>query len=198
MIAFVKGILEEIRPGKVVIDVNGFGVNVFMADSLIEDLPSIGNEIKLYTYMSVREDGMSLFGFLSRDSLDLFNMLISVSGVGPKAGQAILSAFSVPMVKQYIITEDVNKLSKANGIGKKTAERIIVDLKDKISKEDILFAEDIPSKEDTLPSEATDAIEALVALGYERKAAKGAVMSVEHLDELDTNSILKLALKYMF
>lgn len=198
MIAFVKGILEEIRPGKVVVDVNGFGINVFVADSVADDLPSIGNVIKLYTYMSVREDDISLYGFSTRDSLDLFNMLISVSGVGPKAGQAILSAYSVPLIKQYIITEDVTKLSKANGVGKKTAERIIVDLKDKISKENILFTENEEVKEEITSTDVNDAIEALVALGYERKAAKSAVMSIDHIEELDTNSILKLALKYMF
>jgi len=200
MIAFLKGILEESRPGKIIIDVNGIGMNVLVSDSTREELPAIGNEVKVYTYMSVREDGMSLYGFLHRDSLDLFNQLIGVSGVGPKGAQAMLGAFSVSMIKYYIVTEDVTNLSKAPTIGKKTAERIIVDLKDKINKEDILLLNDTleKSSEIQITSEANDAIEALVALGYDKKDAKNAVSKIEHLDELDSNQILKLSLQYLF
>lgn len=202
MIAYIKGILEESRPGKIVVDNNGIGINIIVADSLREELPSIGNEVKIYTYMSVREDGMSLYGFLTRDALDLFNKLIGVSGVGPKGAQAIISAFTVSMIKYYIVTEDVNNLSKAPTIGKKTAERIIVDLKDKINKDEILMLNEELNKKDSssikLPSEAMDAIEALVALGYDRKAAKEAVERIEHVDELDSNQILKLSLQYLF
>ncbi len=199
MIAFVKGILEEIRPGKVVIEVNGIGLNVLVPEALTEELPSIGNEVKLYTYMSVREDGMSLYGFLTKDSLDLFNELIGVSNVGPKAAQSILSTYSVPMIKFYIVSEDVSNLSKASGIGRKTAERIIVDLKDKLSKEDLLLESYKDNfKENELSNSCMDAIEALVALGYDKKAAKEAVMKIDHSEELDTNQILKLSLQYMF
>lgn len=202
MIAYVKGILEESRPGKIIVDNNGIGINIIVSDSLREELPSIGNEVKIYTYMSVREDGMSLYGFLTRDSLDLFNKLIGVSGVGPKGAQALLSAFTVSMVKYYIVTEDVSNLSKAPTIGKKTAERIIVDLKDKINKDEILMLNEelnkIDSKTGILTAEALDAIEALVALGYDRKSAKEAVMKIEHLEELDSNQILKLSLQYLF
>ncbi len=199
MIAFVKGILEEIRPGKVVIEVNGIGLNVLVPEALTEELPSIGNEVKLYTYMSVREDGMSLYGFLTRDSLDLFNELIGVSNVGPKAAQSILSTYSVPMIKFYIVSEDVSNLSKASGIGRKTAERIIVDLKDKLSKEDLLLESYKDNfKENELSNSCMDAIEALVTLGYDKKAAKEAVMKIDHSEELDTNQILKLSLQYMF
>lgn len=199
MIGFLRGVLAESRPGKIVIDVNGFGMNVVVSDSLRDELPSIGNEVKVFTYLSVREDGMTLYGFLTRDALDLFNQLIGVSGVGPKGAQAILSAFSVPVIKYYIISEDVNALSKAPTIGKKTAERIIVDLKDKINKEDILLAsDDIKSKEKEFPAEAMDALEALVALGYDRKQAKEAISKIDNLSELNSNQILKLSLQYLF
>jgi len=202
MIAYVKGILEESRPGKIIVDNNGIGINIIVSDSLREELPSIGNEVKIYTYMSVREDGMSLYGFLTRDSLDLFNKLIGVSGVGPKGAQALLSAFTVSMVKYYIFTEDVSNLSKAPTIGKKTAERIIVDLKDKINKDEILMLNEELNKSDSktgiLTTEASDAIEALVALGYDRKSAKEAVMKIDRLEELDSNQILKLSLQYLF
>lgn len=200
MIAYLKGTLEEIRPGKIVVDVGGVGYNVALSDAAIEELPSIGTDIKIFTYLSVREDGMSLYGFLSRDELDMFNLLIGVSGVGPKGAQAILSVAPVPTIKYFIVTSDVNSLSKAPTIGKKTAERIIVDLKDKLGKEPLLGpAEEIKTSEESgLTDDAKDAIEALVALGYDRKDAKTAVLKVENLDSLNTNDILKLALQYMF
>ncbi len=202
MVAYLKGTLEESRPGKIVVDVNGIGFNVQVSDATREELPAIGNDIKIYTYMSVREDGMSLYGFLTRDALDLFNLLIGVSGVGPKGAQALLGAFTVSMVKYYIVTEDVTNLSKAPTIGKKTAERIIVDLKDKVNKEDTLMLIEenskTDSKKETLPPEAQDALEGLVALGYDRKTAKEAILKIEGLDELNANQILKLSLQYMF
>lgn len=202
MIAYLKGTIEESRPGKIVVDVNGMGFNVQVSDATREELPAIGNEVKIYTYMSVREDGMSLYGFLTRDALDLFNLLIGVSGVGPKGAQALLGAFTVSMVKYYIVTEDVNSLSKAPTIGKKTAERIIVDLKDKVNKEDTLMLIEenskADSKKESLPLEAQDALEGLVALGYDRKTAKEAILKIDGLDELNANQILKLSLQYMF
>lgn len=202
MIAYLKGTIEESRPGKIVVDVNGMGFNVQVSDATREELPAIGNEVKIYTYMSVREDGMSLYGFLTRDALDLFNLLIGVSGVGPKGAQALLGAFTVSMVKYYIVTEDVNSLSKAPTIGKKTAERIIVDLKDKVNKEDTLMIIEenskADSKKESLPLEAQDALEGLVALGYDRKTAKEAILKIDGLDELNVNQILKLSLQYMF
>lgn len=199
MIAYLKGILEEIRPGKIVVDVNGFGMNVLISDATKEELPSIGNEIKIYTYMSVREDGMSLYGFLKRDALDLFNLLISVSGVGPKGAQAMLGTFSVSMIKYYIVTEDVNSLSKAPTIGKKTAERIIVDLKDKVNKEDTLML--LSENEQTVEpvsNEISDSIDALVSLGYDKRSAKDAVLKIEGVNNMSTNEILKQALKFLF
>ena len=200
MIAFLKGILEENRPGNLVIDVNGVGYNVAVSESVSESLPSIGNEIKVYTYLSVREDGMSLYGFLTRDELDMFNLLIGVSGVGPKGAQALLRIADVPVIKYFIVTGDVASLSKAPTIGKKTAERIIVDLKDKLAKEPLIgTVSDVPSQPDgKLSQDALDAIEALAALGYDKKEAKAAVLKIEHLEELNTNEILKLSLQYMF
>lgn len=203
MISYLKGTLEESRPGKIVIDVNGLGFNVQVSDATREELPSIGNEVKIHTYMSVREDGMTLYGFLTRDALDLFNLLISVSGVGPKGAQAILGAYSVSLIKYYIVTEDVKNLSKAPTIGKKTAERIIVDLKDKVNKEDTLMllegeAQKTEASTVNMTPDAQDALEGLVALGYERKLAKEAILKIEHLEELNVNQILKLSLQYLF
>ncbi len=199
MIGFVKGTLEESRVGKVVVDVNGFGINVIVSEAARESLPSVGNGIKLYTYTSVREDGISLYGFVSRDELDLFNLLIGVSGVGPKGAQALLGAYTVSMIKYYIVSEDVKSLSAAPTIGKKTAERIIVDLKDKVNKEDTInMISDISVSDKNINENMLDAIEALVALGYDRKQSKEAVSKIENVNTMDTNDILKDALKFLF
>ncbi|MBP5600947.1 MAG: Holliday junction branch migration protein RuvA [Lachnospiraceae bacterium] len=199
MIAFVKGILEYSVPGKVVIDVNGIGINVIVCDADRAELPIEGNEVKLYTYLSVREDAMTLYGFLSKEALSLFNQLIGVSGVGPKGAQALIGAFGASMVKYYIVSEEASLLSKAPGIGKKTAERIIIDLKDKIDQSDITLS-DVSSSEKSkdLQGEAKDACDALVALGYDMKAAKAAVLKVENYDTLSSDVILKNALQYIF
>lgn len=199
MIAFVKGILEYSVPGKVVIDVNGIGINVIVCDADRAELPIEGNEVKLYTYLSVREDAMILYGFLSKEALSLFNQLIGVSGVGPKGAQALIGAFGASMVKYYIVSEEASLLSKAPGIGKKTAERIIIDLKDKIDQSDITLS-DVSSSEKSkdLQGEAKDACDALVALGYDMKAAKAAVLKVENYDTLSSDVILKNALQYIF
>lgn len=199
MIGFVKGTLDSILPGKVLIDVNGIGILVLVSDRTIENLPAFGEEVKLYTHMNVREDDISLYGFISLDEQNLFNMLISVSGVGPKGALNILGTYSVSDIKYFILMDDSKSLSKAPTIGKKIAEKIIIDLKDKLNKEDILMPENHSiHKNNDIPSDAIDAIDALVALGYDKKQAENAVSQVEHLEELDANQILKLALKYMF
>jgi len=199
MIAFVKGILEYSVPGKVVVDVNGIGINVIVCDSDRASLPLEGNEVKLYTYLNVREDAMTLYGFTSKEALSLFNQLIGVSGVGPKGAQALIGAFGASMVKYYIVSGEANLLSKAPGIGKKTAERIIIDLKDKIDQSDVLLSDvSNTEKSSELKGEAKDACDALVALGYDVKASKAAVLKVENLENLSSDVILKNALQYIF
>ncbi len=198
MIGYVKGILEYSMPGKVIVEVNGFGINVIVSESTREELPFIGSEVKLFTYMNVREDDISLFGFNSEEALSLFNLLITVNGVGPKAALNILGTYSPAEIKYYIMTEDAGKLSKAPTIGKKIAERIILDLKDKVNDGEILKLKLDGIVSEKLSSDAKDAIDALIALGYDKKIAEASVNKIEHLDELDANQILKLALKYMF
>lgn len=197
MIGFIRGILEAKYSGKILVDVNGFGINILIADSTLEYLPSVGDEVKLFTYMNVKEDGVSLYGFITEEEQRLFNQLISVNGLGPKGAISMLGTYSASEIKYLIITSDSTKLSKAPTIGKKTAERIIIDLKDKISEEDILPVS-VSSNDNKLSSEARDAIDALVSLGYDKKQAEGAVSKIDHVDELDANQILKLALKYLF
>ncbi|MCR5278307.1 MAG: Holliday junction branch migration protein RuvA [Lachnospiraceae bacterium] len=199
MIGYVKGELAESRIGRVVVEVNGFGIIVGVSESVRDSLPSIGEEVKLYTHTAVREDDISLYGFLSRDDLDFFESLITVSGVGPKVALGLLGAYPASEVKYLILTGDSGKLSKAPGIGRKTAERIILELKDKISKDDILTLDSVsaPAGND-LPESARDAVMALVTLGYSKAEAERAVSQSGPFDGKDVNAILKTALQHLF
>ncbi|MBO7334322.1 MAG: Holliday junction branch migration protein RuvA [Lachnospiraceae bacterium] len=200
MIGYLRGELAENRPGQIVIDVNGVGYEVIVSDKTRENLPAIGNPVKVYTFLSVREDGVSLYGFERKDEQDMFYKLISVSGVGPKGALSILSVFDVPDLKYAILNADGTKISKAPTIGKKTAERIIIDLKDKIDKSEILgiVPEETADTNIKLAGEAKDAVDALISLGYDRKASEKAVIAVEGYDKLESGDILKKALQYLF
>ena len=200
MIGFVQGKVDAISEDNVVIDTGGIGYNVRISDKTAQELPGIGQEVRLYTYTSVREDGISLFGFLSRDSLDIFKKIITVNGIGPKGGLAVLSVMSADELKFAIISGNAQAITKAPGIGKKTAERVILDLKDKISVEDTQIRKEISSY-DGLPQTGkaqSEAVEALTALGYSATDALHAVRQIEHAEEMDVEAILKLALKNMF
>ena len=133
MIGFVHGILEELTKDCAVLDVNGFGINVNISTSTASFLPPLGEEVKLYTYTCVREDSFSLYGFSSKDELELFKKLITVNGIGPRGGLSLLSAVSADDLRFAILSGDVKLISSAPGIGKKTAERVVLDLKDKLS-----------------------------------------------------------------
>ncbi|WP_035766022.1 Holliday junction branch migration protein RuvA [Butyrivibrio sp. NC2002] len=204
MIAFVNGILDMTDGQSCVIDVQGVGYNVNISGYTADRLPGIGEIVKLYTYLSVREDAMSLYGFLSRDELDFFKMLISVSGIGPKVGQAILSVMTPDDLRFAILAGDSKSISKAPGVGKKTAERLVLELHDKISAEDITgadFGGDGLSGSSEKEGAQSEALEALVALGYSASEASKAVRKVLSSKEVsldDTEAILKMALKELF
>ncbi len=199
MISFVSGILEQITEDHVVVDVGGLGYDVSVSGDTISRLPGVGQQVKLYTYFSVTQDAFRLYGFLSRDDLEIFKKLITVSGLGPKGGQAILSVMTPDELKFAIMTGDAKSITAAPGIGKKIAERIILELKDRFSDEELTsgvavsgdagrqMAADDPGKE---------AVEALVALGYSGQDAMRAVRAALGKAELaDTEMILKAALK---
>ncbi len=201
MIAFVKGIVDDISEENVVLDVGGVGYNVKVSTGTAAKLPGIGEEAKLYTYTCVREDMFSLFGFLTRDELEIFKKLITVNGIGPKGGLAILSVMSADNLRFAIMAGDAASIAKAPGIGKKTAERVILDLKDKISLEDTLVHKEMQSVSHMESMDAhvkNDAVEALVALGYSASDALHAVKNVPGGENMDVETILKLALKNMF
>lgn len=209
MIAYVQGILENLEIDKAVIDVGGIGYEVNISASTCDRMPGLGDNVKLYTYMNVKEDEMSLFGFLTRDEIRMFRMLITVSGIGPKGALSILSVFDTDDLRFAILAGDVKTISKAPGIGKKTAERLVLELRDKISNADITGTEGIgqaagsasigkSSGEDA--SSRDEAVEALAALGYNATDAMKAVRKVLSAsdEKLDTEAILKLALKELF
>lgn len=203
MIAFLKGEVADMTEGSVVLDVNGVGYEVLVPGQLLSMLEGIGQSLKLYTYMQVREDAIVLFGFLTRDDLQMFRMLIGVSGVGPKAGLGVLSALGADDLRFAILADDAKKIAKTPGIGAKTAQKIILELKDKLDLEDA-FEKKLAS--DKLSPEASvaagskviqDAVEALTALGYGSTEALKAVRSVKPTDDMDVEDILKEALRRM-
>ncbi len=202
MIAFVNGVLDMVSDQLAVIDVNGVGYNVFVSANTADRLPSRGEPVKLYTYLSVREDAMNLYGFISRDELDLFKLLISVSGIGPKGGQAILSVMTPDDLRFAILAGDSKAISKAPGVGKKTAERLVLELHDKISSDDLLtgVSGDDAGEAASVSGDSgqNEAVEALIALGYSSTEAIKAVRKVLSENkgvEDDTEAVLKLALK---
>ena len=206
MIAYVNGIMESIEDGLCVIDVNGIGFNVFISGSTMDRIPGIGEAVKLYTYTNVKEDSFTLYGFLSRDELKLFKMLITVSGIGPKGGLSILSVMTPDDLRFAIMSGDSKSISKAPGIGKKTAERITLELRDKLKvTEDDMLGGSASLSGDTFDYETSsardEAVAALVALGYNSGDSMKAVRKVLTLDPSageDTEKLLKLALKEMF
>ena len=203
MISYVKGELAAIEEQKAIIDVGGIGYGVFMPHQALAMLPSVGNEVKLYTYLNVREDAMQLFGFLTVDDLNVFKLLIGVSGIGPKGGQAILSVLSPDDLRFAVMADDVKAISSAPGIGKKTAQKLIVELKDKLSIEDALehaITEDgaLKAQMSTGGEIQSEAVQALVALGYGNTEALKAVKQVEITSDMQVEELLKRALKFMF
>ena len=206
MIAYVNGIVEDISEDNVVIDVGGIGYNIRISADTASKLPGIGEKAKLYTYLSVREDAQWLYGFLSRSALDLFKKCITVNGIGPKGALAILSVMDVDSLRYAIMTGDAKAISKAPGIGAKTAERLILDLKDKIQIDDALISREIANTAagagggnplaDTPQNK--EAVEALMALGYGQTESVKAVNSSPDIEEMDSGAILKAALKRMF
>ncbi|MBQ1352470.1 MAG: Holliday junction branch migration protein RuvA [Firmicutes bacterium] len=199
MIHYIKGTMTMKFNGGVVVETGGIGYEVFVPENSAAYLKNDGDDIMLYTVMQVREDDVSLYGFTEREAMDIFNKLITVSGVGAKAAMAILSAMPLHEVKQAIIFEDATSLTRANGIGKKTAQRVVLELKDKIgSAEDIAPA--APGTGGSVPAandEKTEAINALVALGYSKNEAVNALARVNGTD-LTTEDYIKEALKTLF
>ncbi len=203
MIAFVNGIVEDYSEEAVILDVNGIGYEIKISGDTAAALPSIGERMKLYTYTYVREDAFCLYGFLTRDDLEIFKKLITVSGIGPKGGLAVLSVMGADDLRFAILAGDAKMIATAPGIGKKTAERVILDLRDKISMEDTMIHRQMTEQaaQDAFADDnriRTEAVEALTALGYSAQEALQAVKKVTVTEEMDVEAVLKAALKNMF
>ena len=189
------------REDQVVIDVGGVGYVIFMSGSDIARLPSTGQEVKINTYLHVKEDVMQLFGFLTRDGLEVFRLIIGVSGIGPKGGLNILNQMTPNDLRFAVLAGDVKAISKAQGIGKKTAEKLILELKDKLELTEAGGNE--PEGKTLLQKSAGtgeiqgEAVEALVALGYGSTEAFQAVRSVEIDGDSTVEEVLKKALRQM-
>lgn len=195
MISYIKGILEDISDSGIVVEAGGIGYFISMPPAISVKYKQ-HTEVKVYTYMNVKEDGISLFGFESQKQLELFKKLTSVSGVGGKIAMALLGVCSVNEITSAIVSNDVTMLCKAPGLGKKSAQRIILELKDKISTDDItsIIGGDITSDSVDLSDAKSEALEALLVLGYGRSEAVKALSDI-YSPEDDTSTLIKKALK---
>lgn len=202
MINFVHGILCDLEEGSIVVEAGGVGYGIYVPATVLQQLPSIGEEVKIYTYFSVREDGQSLYGFLNKEDREMFRQLLSVNGIGPKGALGILSVLRPDDLRMAIITGDAKSISRAPGIGAKTAQRVILDLKDKIDAGAVLrhAGEEGPLLESGSPfpaggGPAEEAVEALASLGYSRLEAGRAVRRLAITEDMTAEQILRLALR---
>ncbi len=208
MIAFVKGPLVQIEEDMVVVEAGSVGLEVRVPLSVLERLPALGQTVTLYTYFQVKEDGMSLYGFLDRQDKAVFKQLLGVNGVGPKGALGILSALRPDDLRLAILSGDAKAISRAPGIGAKTAQRVILDLKDKVSMEQVteswMLANGAGQPKTAgeaggagLSGAAGEAVQALTALGYTNMEAAKAVKKVELKEGMTAEEVLKAALKHL-
>lgn len=199
MINYIIGEIAEIDENRIVVEVNSMGFQIFVPATVVNRI-SVGSKTKIYTYMSVKEDDISLYGFLTQDDLKTYKLLLGVNGIGPKAALGVLSALSADELRFAVLSDDAAAISKAPGIGKKTAQKLILELKDKLSLEDAfeqkLSHQAVAAGPSTVHTDAaSEAIQALVALGYSSSEALRAVKSIEHAADMSVEQILKASLK---
>lgn len=197
MYAYIKGAIVDITDDNLVLECNNIGYNIRIPLSVAQRLPGIGATVKIYTYTSVREDAFQLFGFLSKDDLEIYKKLIAVNGIGPRGALSILSVMSAEDLRFAILSGDTKAISKAPGVGSKSAERIILELRDKVHLMNEAALDDPVSETDIQPnSEAkNEALEALVSLGYTPSEALKAVRQIVITQDMDAGAVLKQALK---
>ena len=206
MISYIRGPLVEIDEDMIVVEAGAVGYNIRVPLSVREGLPAVGKEVRIYTYLQVREDAMALYGFLSRQDLNMFRMLLTVNGIGAKAALSVMSTLRLPDLQAAILSEDGRAIARAPGVGPKTAKRVILDLKDKIRAEDLLPGAaavsgdiQVQAVQGSLAADgaAREAVEALVALGYSSAEASRAVGRVAVTEEMTAEAVLKASLKYL-
>lgn len=200
MIAFVRGTAVDMTENSVIVEAGGIGYEIYMTGTDLSQI-HMGEEVKIHTYFNVREDAMQLYGFKSKDDLQMFKLLLGVNGVGPKAAVGVLAGITADELRFAILSDDVKTLSKAPGIGKKTAQKLILELKDKMKLEDVFELKLAHEQEKAVAGlgEISDgrqeAVEALVALGYSSTDALRAVRKVTDVAPDDVEGLLKAALK---
>ncbi len=197
MFAYIKGTLEAKSNDSIIVEAGGIGYRIFTALSTINGVGQLSSQVKIYTHYYVREDIAALYGFHTMEELGLFDMLISVSGVGPKAAISMISTLSPSKFALAVVSQDTKTLSKAQGIGPKTAQRIILELKDKISKEQLTagsLAENLPALENGGPTAVSEAVSALMVLGYSSFEASAAV-SKAYQEGMGVEELIMKALK---
>ncbi|WP_461822181.1 Holliday junction branch migration protein RuvA [Blautia stercoris] len=204
MIAYIKGEVAWIEEERIVLESGNIGYNIMMPASSFDTQDLMGKEVKIYTHLNVREDAMQLYGFLNLDELKTFRLLLGVNGIGPKAALGILSGLTTDELRFAVLSDDVKTISKAPGIGKKTAQKLILELKDKIDLEEVFetkqeHARETEGKMESKEENAAkkDAVDALTALGYSSTEALRAVRQIGVTPDMDVETILKLALKNM-
>lgn len=202
MYAYLNGIIADIEEDNCIIDVNDIGYNVQISGQTMTRLPGIGERVKLFTYTNVKEDALQLYGFLSKADLEMFKKCITVSGIGPKGALGLLSAMDADDLRFAIISQDVKAISKAPGIGKRTAERLILELKDKLAIDDTMIQKEVDAYQGGNigidDAQKKEAVEALVALGYGQTESLKAVNAVPGGESMDAGALLKAALKKLF
>jgi Holliday junction DNA helicase RuvA len=198
MYAYIRGELAEVNLDHIVIEAGGIGYQIFIPLHTFDYLPSIGEQVKVYTYLYLREDIMILYGFLTKDDMELFKKLITVSGIGPKGGLAILSTLDADDLRFAILSGDAKAIAKAPGVGAKTAQRVILELKDKMSLEEAFEKKTEHVQAGQASSNSlvkNDAVMALTALGYSSTESMKAVSAVAITEDMDVEDVLKAALK---
>ena len=185
MYAYIKGVLADVEEESVVVEAGGIGYRIYTTGQTFDYLPAVGEEVKLYTYLNVREDAMILYGFLTKDDLRVFKLLIGVNGIGPKGALAVLSVMTTDDLRFAVLGDDAKAIAKAPGIGAKTAQRVI--LSEHVSRQN----------ENGSSGVKNEAVQALVALGYASSEALKALNGIEITDDMDVETLLKAALKNM-
>ncbi len=201
MIAYVRGELAEITKDSAIVDAGGVGYQILMPARHLSQLPPVGEPVKIHTYMQVKEDDQQLFGFLAKEDLVIFRKVIGVSGIGPKGALALMSQLTASELHLAVVSGDAKTIAMTPGIGKKTAEKIVLELRDQFDSDDMLAAVGIEISDGLSGSqiaqegsEASEAVQALVALGYSRSDALHAVRGVEGAQDLSAEDLIRQAL----
>lgn len=195
MYDYIKGIFAGVNKDYIIIENNGIGYKIYTSGTTLANMPKMNEAVTLYLQQIVREDFIGLYGFLTRDELNMFNLLLTINGVGPKATLSLLSISTVANLKYAVLTGDDKTLTRAPGIGKKTAQRIILELKDKLKADEIIDTTAEGSEDIIINKNRNEALEALMALGYTEKEAEGALKTVSGEDSIE--SIIKNSLKLL-